>query len=90
MSTILTISKDTIVYGSHNSGKTVHADIEEVNELMKLAASRINLKGIVLHCETLIEIGHITGTTTGKKRLIYGPGDIEVHKDAVGWNSTKT
>ncbi len=50
--------------GSNDAGKTVHDD-ESVVEIMKKAASLLKLKG------------HLVGSS---KKLIYGPGDIEVHR----------
>jgi hypothetical protein len=63
---VLPVTKGSLKYGSSDSGQTIHADIEELNEKMQRAAERINLKG------------HVTGYAKHKK-MIYGPGDIEGH-----------
>ena len=36
---LLPIGRDTIKYGSSDSGATVHADVEEINEKMRLRES---------------------------------------------------
>lgn len=59
---LLPISKSTLIYGSDDAGKTVHNDDPEFSNLMKEAASIINLKGHV---------------TDAKGTTIYGPTDIE-------------
>jgi len=57
----------SLKYGSNDCGTTMHYDSPECNELMILAASKLNLKGhIAGFCDT--------------NTLIYGPGDIEVHQ----------
>lgn len=40
----LPISKETLRYGSHDSGVTVHTDLPELNEKMKSFAKKLNLK----------------------------------------------
>ena len=42
---VLPISKHTIKYGSDDGGRTVHTDIEELNQIMKVVGERLNLKG---------------------------------------------
>mgnify|MGYP001036959147 CR=1 FL=1 len=51
-------------YGSADGGKTVLRVNEELNECMKEAAEKMNLKG------------HLAGQ---HPTLVYGPGDIEGH-----------
>lgn len=63
---VLPITKGSLKYGSSDSGQTIHADVEELNEKMQSAAERTNLKG------------HVTGHGKNKK-IVYGPGDIEAH-----------
>jgi len=62
---ILPINKSTLKYGSDDGGKTVHADIPELNEIMKTVGNRLNLKG------------HWTGLNV--RQFIYGAGDVEAH-----------
>lgn len=45
----------------------MHADNEELNEMMRTAAKRLNIKG------------HVTGHREESQKYIYGPGDIEGH-----------
>eukprot|EP01113_Clastostelium_recurvatum_P028334 TRINITY_DN3429_c0_g1_i2.p1 TRINITY_DN3429_c0_g1~~TRINITY_DN3429_c0_g1_i2.p1 ORF type:complete len:2680 (+),score=686.41 TRINITY_DN3429_c0_g1_i2:120-8159(+) len=63
---ILPIGADSIVYGSCDGGQTVHAPRPEVNERMKAAAKKMNIKG------------HMCGM--GQQReFLYAPTDIEGH-----------
>lgn len=64
---MLPVNKETLKYGSGDSGVNVLDEEPELNDLMKLASERMNLKG------------HVTGLRTGYKKTIYGPGDIEGH-----------
>jgi len=41
---VLPIQKDTIVYGSCDAGKTVHASSRRLNRKMEEAAQALNLK----------------------------------------------
>jgi len=67
--TILPITKHTIIYGSADGGKTVHDDIDEVNEMMKKAAKKINIAG------------HYVGAKSSNKNVtLYSCGDIECHQ----------
>ncbi|PRP86402.1 hypothetical protein PROFUN_05321 [Planoprotostelium fungivorum] len=65
---ILPIDKTTLVYGSDDGGKTVHASDPKMNELMQQAGRKMNLSG------------HVTGSARDPKKIIYGPGDIEGHR----------
>jgi len=67
----LPISQDTIVYGSCDGGHRVHADDEEMNEIMEKCGKILNLKG------------HNAGIGSNTKYL-YGPCDIEGHKGQDG------
>lgn len=62
---LLPISKETIVYGSADAGKTVHASDPVFNERMAQAAHMLNLKG------------HKAGLS---QTTVFGPADIEGHK----------
>jgi len=64
---VLPVNKQTIKYGSNDSGVTIHADIPEINQKMEFVAKQLNLKG------------HMTGLRRDAKKMIYGPGDIEAH-----------
>jgi hypothetical protein len=59
---LLPINKTTLIYGSDDAGKSVHNDDPAFAELMKDAATMINLKGHV---------------TDAKGTVIHGPTDIE-------------
>lgn len=61
---ILPISKRTLVYGSSDGGRTVHADIAQLNQKMKEVARNLNIKG---H-----RVGH-------REVMLHSPGDIEGH-----------
>ena len=65
----LPISHETLVYGSGDGGQTVHADLSEMNHLIKQCAAVLNLKG------------HVAGVNNepDKNRFLYGPYDIEGH-----------
>mgnify|MGYP001145372330 CR=1 FL=1 len=56
----------TLVYGSQNSGKDVHASDALMNEKMEQLAKTLNLKG------------HQSGLTNSK--FLYGPCDMEGHR----------
>jgi hypothetical protein len=62
----LPISSKTLKYGSSDAGQTVLKSDPILNEKMKLAANKLNLKG------------HKAGIKQVRK--IYGPTDIEGHK----------
>ena len=52
---IAPIGKDTLRYGSNDSGRTIHTDDEKINSLMKDLAAGVNLRG------------HMTGQGSNKK-----------------------
>eukprot|EP01105_Mastigella_eilhardi_P018365 TRINITY_DN4240_c0_g1_i8.p1 TRINITY_DN4240_c0_g1~~TRINITY_DN4240_c0_g1_i8.p1 ORF type:complete len:943 (-),score=202.12 TRINITY_DN4240_c0_g1_i8:2539-5286(-) len=64
----LPINNSTLVYGSADAGEHVHADVEEFNQLMMLAARKINIKG------------HLCGRKDyNNYKTLYAPCDIEGH-----------
>ena len=67
---LLPVNKNTLIYGSSDSGNTVHADDEILNDKMLEFGRRANLKP------------HLTGQGLRKKEIV-GPGDIEGHKGKV-------
>ncbi|KAL6078670.1 Histidine kinase A, variant 2 [Balamuthia mandrillaris] len=73
-STVLPLSQNTIVYGSADGKRTVHADVPQVNDIMKEAAEEINIKG---HWVTPV-------TDCSARRFLYACGDIEVHRGRDG------
>jgi hypothetical protein len=52
---------------SDDGGESVHNEVDEMNEKMRIVAEKLNLKG------------HMAGMGTQKK-FIYGPTDIEVRR----------
>ncbi|EFA75197.1 hypothetical protein PPL_11271 [Heterostelium album PN500] len=66
----LPITKKSIVYGSNDGGKTIHNSDPVIEKEMERLAGIMNIKG------------HMVGLVT--PTLIYGPGDIEVHKGTDG------
>lgn len=54
------------MYGSCDGGRTVHADLPEMNSLMEKTAQILNLKG------------HYAGIGEDRK-FLYAPCDIEGH-----------
>lgn len=68
---LLPISKETIIYGSSDAGKTVHASDPSFNERMAQAAHVLNLKG------------HKVGP---ELTTVFGPADIEGHKSKTDGN----
>ena len=65
---ILPINKFSIQYGSADGGKTILANDQVLNNLMKKAGEKLNLKG------------HFGGKASlADKKFIYGPTDIEGH-----------
>jgi len=60
----LPISKDTLEYGSADGGLTVLKSSKDLNRKMKLAATKMKLKG------------HVVGTNSPTK--IYGPGTFNI------------
>ena len=66
---ILPISRSTIIYGSNDSGKTVHDSSSEFRARMKKAAERLNIKG------------HPCGVTKGARQtMLWAPTDIEARR----------
>ncbi len=41
----LPIAKNSLKYGSADAARTVHADISELNEQMRIAGTKLNLEG---------------------------------------------
>jgi Clustered mitochondria len=68
---LVPISGQSLIYGSDDGGKTVHADVDEVNRLVEVCATRLNLKG------------HWVGFN--EKKFLHLPGDIEVWCGVVAW-----
>lgn len=60
-----------ILWLSDDGGETVHNEVEDLNEKMRLVAEKLNLKG------------HMAGMGSQKK-FIYGPTDIEVRREEKG------
>ncbi|KAL6047498.1 Histidine kinase A [Balamuthia mandrillaris] len=73
-STVLPLGQNTIIYGSADGKRTVHADVPQVNDIMKEAAEEINIKG---HWVTPV-------TDCSARRFLYACGDIEVHRGKDG------
>jgi hypothetical protein len=63
---LLPLGKNSLVYGSGDGGETVQHSDARCNTLMARAGTLLNLKG------------HYVGND--RSELIYGPGDIEVHR----------
>jgi len=55
---LLPIDKNSIVYGSSDAGKTVHATRQEFNQSMSDAAAALNLKVISKVVESIYETLH--------------------------------
>lgn len=72
-SSVLPIDETTIIYGSANARRTVHANDSRFNEIMEQAASQLNLKG-----------HYICSRDNKKTVFIHAPGDIEGHKGKDG------
>ncbi|EGG19946.1 hypothetical protein DFA_07055 [Cavenderia fasciculata] len=66
---ILPITKNTIIYGSNDGGKTVNNVDNELSKMMKIIGDNMKLKG------------HISGAVNTS--FIYGPGDLEIHKSTI-------
>ncbi|EGC35315.1 hypothetical protein DICPUDRAFT_152393 [Dictyostelium purpureum] len=64
---VLPISNETIKYGSSDSGSIVHSNIPDLNEKMKEAGKKLNLKA------------HHVGSVSGFTKELTSPGDIEGH-----------
>lgn len=64
---VLPIGKDSIRYGSSDSGDHVHADIPELNEKLAEAGRCLNLQP------------HVTGTNPGSAKELASCGDLEGH-----------
>jgi hypothetical protein len=65
-SSILPISKSTLIYGSADVGVTVKNSSNEMNVLVEKLAAKLNLKG------------HFVGPVN-KPVFLHGPGDLEGH-----------
>eukprot|EP01118_Nematostelium_gracile_P014001 TRINITY_DN5372_c0_g1_i1.p1 TRINITY_DN5372_c0_g1~~TRINITY_DN5372_c0_g1_i1.p1 ORF type:complete len:670 (-),score=103.73 TRINITY_DN5372_c0_g1_i1:43-1761(-) len=61
----LPISSESLLYGSSDSGRTLHKNDKLLNQLMKRAGTQCNLER------------HRSGM--GQLRVVYGPGDMEAH-----------
>jgi hypothetical protein len=64
--------KNTIIYGSNDRGKVVHAEDRVFNKKMKEAAKKLNLKP------------HYAGIWPHSSKLLYSACDIEGHKGTDG------
>eukprot|EP01087_Luapelamoeba_hula_P012489 TRINITY_DN3487_c0_g1_i6.p1 TRINITY_DN3487_c0_g1~~TRINITY_DN3487_c0_g1_i6.p1 ORF type:complete len:703 (-),score=108.99 TRINITY_DN3487_c0_g1_i6:22-2130(-) len=64
---ILPITKQTIVYGSNDYGQTIHAESEQLNRKMRLAAKKLNIKS------------HYCGMTPSGSNRLWSPADLEGH-----------
>ena len=60
---LLPISKETIVYGSHDAGKTVHADYTSFNDRFDRIFKRLNLQPHLVHDKVLTGPGDIEGSS---------------------------
>jgi hypothetical protein len=58
---ILPISRTSIVYGSNDAGRVVHADDARGNQLMMQAAHLLNLKGHMVNTTMIHGPGDIEG-----------------------------
>ena len=47
---ILPLGPGTLIYGSSDGGRTIHADNPEMNARMETAANILNLKGEAIFC----------------------------------------
>jgi hypothetical protein len=68
---VLPLTADSLIYGSADGGINVHDSEPEMSKLMKTVATRLNLRG------------HWVGTGD-KKKYLFGPGDLEGHRDPDG------
>jgi len=59
---LLPISKNTIVYGSHDGGSTVHADHKVFNNKFDTIFKRLNLRPHYVNNKVLGGPGDIEGT----------------------------
>eukprot|EP01087_Luapelamoeba_hula_P000097 TRINITY_DN10051_c0_g1_i1.p1 TRINITY_DN10051_c0_g1~~TRINITY_DN10051_c0_g1_i1.p1 ORF type:complete len:564 (+),score=53.42 TRINITY_DN10051_c0_g1_i1:3-1694(+) len=59
--TLMPVSRKTIVYGSDNAGRTIHADYTEFNQRCKTVFGRLNLKKHLVGTKTLYACGDIEG-----------------------------
>ncbi|KAL6079943.1 Clu domain-containing protein [Balamuthia mandrillaris] len=82
---ILPISHKTICYGSHDAGRTVHADYEVFNECLSSIFQRLNLKPHIVKNVTLYACGDIEGHWGADGRFylvdfsrVYCPESTEV------------
>jgi len=93
-SSVLPIDATTIVYGSPDSCQTVYADDPALNQIMKEAASYLNIKVednfrcfLVLASMLILFLrqGHeISSRENGKRVFIHAPGDVEGHRGKDG------
>jgi hypothetical protein len=70
---LLPVGEDTIVYGSADGGRAIHARSRKMNEMMKLAARILNLRGHTIW----------SWSRTSQTKL-YAPVDIEGHQGRDG------
>ncbi|KAL6059841.1 Clu domain-containing protein [Balamuthia mandrillaris] len=69
---VLPINRHTIVYGSNDYGRTVHAKDAEMNRKMKRLAEKLNIKG------------HKAGVHRWNAKFLHAPADLEGHKGSDG------
>ena len=64
---LLPVTDQTIVYGSKDGGRTINDESEPLREMMKRAASILNIKP------------HMCGFYEYNRKLLYSAADIEGH-----------
>jgi hypothetical protein len=69
---LLPIDRSTLVYGSSDAGKVVHADDQAFNDAMAMAAEKLNLRT------------HTVGPAGGPLTVVHSAADIEGHRGRDG------
>jgi len=64
---LLPINSSTIVYGTADAGKNIHAKHAELNQKMKYSATKLNLKP------------HVAGFMEERSRKVWSAADVEGH-----------
>jgi len=72
---LLPVDKETIIYGTADGGFTIHADDSHFNNMMEIAATRLNLES---HRCGLQKFGDDEGT------LLHSAADVEGHRGKDG------
>ena len=65
--THLPLSKNSLIYGSDDGGRTIRNDSEEIAQKLSKVSKILNIKA------------HLVGPRNGNRVMVYSPADLEAH-----------